>query len=387
VFGRQELECSLFQALFVSKAVERVLKSDNTVSRFEVEESVNEESLEDLRALLEGKSITISEKNRLSLQRIAESLENEELMNKCVEVVVSEISVENCVEKLKIKEEFGCSIEEELEFVATHFYEVDVEQLKELKQETIEAIVSHERLCLSSEESLLDFISGLGDECLNLYGYVECCFLSLEGIELFLERIDRRELDQRSWNSICRRLRCELRDRNRSSSRFSAVSYPYAEGHEFEGIIHDLTAKCGGNVHEKGVVNITASSYGETAHKVVNYGSHEAWAAVAPNPWICFDFKEQCVALSHYTLKTSTADDYPLTWAMEGSNDGTNWTIVDERSTQDLNGASRVKTFECSQSRSSEFFRYLRLRHIGNNSSNRERLEFMHMEIFGSLNR
>jgi hypothetical protein len=61
VVGGREFKCSKFQALFVSKAVERVMRSDNTVNRFEVE--VNESSFGDICCLMEGKSIVLSADN------------------------------------------------------------------------------------------------------------------------------------------------------------------------------------------------------------------------------------------------------------------------------------------------------------------------------------
>jgi hypothetical protein len=96
----------------------------------------------------------------------------------------------NCVEKLKIKEESGCPIEEEVSFVASHFYGIDSTKLRLLKAGTIESIVSHGRLCLHSEEDLLEFLLSLGKKYSFLYRYIESRFLSMEGIEGFLEAIN-----------------------------------------------------------------------------------------------------------------------------------------------------------------------------------------------------
>jgi hypothetical protein len=398
VVGGREFACSKFQALFVSDAVERVMRSDNTVNRFEVD--VNEESFGDICALMGGKSIVLSTKNCLSLQRIAQKIENEELMKKCFEFGVGkeEISVENCVEKLKIKEDFGSSIEEEIGFVASHFHELNKEELKELRQETIESIVSHEELCLRDEESLVEFISSLGEESRSLYRYVECCFLSLSGIETFLEKIDETGIDQRLWSSICRRLRCELSNQMVSDVRFcreicaDAWGFPYVEGHELEGIIHSVTARIGGNVHEKGFVDISTSgtTFGKRPFHVVDHQSQDSWVSSGePNPWICFDFKGQRVGLSHYTLRSRYDIDMggnPIAWVMEGLNDGENWITLDERNTRELVDPGNVRTFECSSYDKSRTFRYLRLRQMGLNSIGRGFFALSAVEFFGNLN-
>jgi hypothetical protein len=405
VAGGREFACSKFQALFVSKAVEGVMRSDNTVNRFEVDASG--ESFGDICSLMEGKSIVLNKNNFLSLQRIAEKIENEELLKKCfefgVEIGKEKISVANCVEKLKIKEEFGCPIEEEIAFIASHFYGIDKEELKDLRQETIESIVSHEELCLSDEESLVEFISSLGEECRSLYGYVECCFLSLPGIETFLERIDETGIDQRLWISICRRLRCELSKQSLSDVRFcrnrslehdtkthtGLCDFPYVKGRELQGMIHSIASEVRGNVHKKGAVNITSS--GDQDRKpfaVANHKTRESWASHGePGSWICFDFKDKSVGLSHYTLKSRMDHDgyHPIVWVVEGSNDEENWITLDERNTRELVGLGKMKTFECPGYRQANFFRWLRVRQTGKNSTGDHYLNLSAVEFFGVL--
>jgi hypothetical protein len=211
-------------------------------------------------------------------------------------------------------------------------------------------------------------------------------------MEEFLSKVDERGMDQRIWSSICRRLRCELSDQALPGSRFYGQSYPYVEGYEFEGIIHALTAKCGGNVHEKGVVNITSSSVGcRESFKVANHEWSFRWNGFwqsdnEANSWICFDFKERRIALSHYTLKSGGSGDYHLVaWALEGSEDGANWTSLDARNTQELNGRYIVKIFGCSNKDSSKLFRYLRLRQTAENSDGCHFMQLGGIEFFGRL--
>jgi hypothetical protein len=303
-----------------------------------------------------------------------------------------EISPSNCVEKLKTKGGFGYSVEEEIKFIASHFHEIDTEQLKELKVETIESIVSHEDLCLSDEESLLDFIVSLGEEYAFLLRYVECCFLSLDGIKDFISRVDETRIDGRLWSSLCRRLCCELSDRKLSNPRFAKVNnkkdYSYTDGHSFEGIIHAMTKECGGNVHRKGVVTITSSGDGwNKPFQVADHGWDNYWNSQnGPNSWICFDFKERSVALSHYTLKShSGTGHFFLAWVIEGSNDSSNWTTLDTRNTHSLNGPNIVETYKCSNDDCSEFFRYIRMRQTGKTSHNGDYLILANIEFFGRV--
>jgi hypothetical protein len=152
-----------------------------------------------------------------------------------------------------------------------------------------------------------------------------------------------------------------------------------------------MTADCGGNIHEKNVVTITSSGDLNYRHagqvfRVANHGWDKYWqSSNAPNSWICFDFKEQSIALTHYTLKSPGGGGcFPLMWAIESSNDGSDWTALDERNTRELVGPSVVKSFECSKN-CSEFFRYIRIRLTGRDSSGYDCLMLTNIEFFGRL--
>jgi hypothetical protein len=123
--------------------------------------------------------------------------------------------------------------------------------------------------------------------------------------------------------------------------------------------------------------------------EVANYGWNDYWASNnVPKSWICFDFKEKCVSLQNYILKSHNSGScFPIQWVIEGSNDGSTWKVLDNRNTRDLCGASRVKTYECSTSKSDEFFRFIRMKQTGKNSGNNDTLILTNIEFFGILKR
>jgi hypothetical protein len=170
--------------------------------------------------------------------------------------------------------------------------------------------------------------------------------------------------------------------------RFSGRSFRYSEGNECNGIIHHLTEKCGGNVHEKGVVNITASgTERNVCHNVVKHGWNDFWYSNnTPNSWISFDFKDKSVFLQHYTLKSAGFGHHYFTqWEIEGSNDGNTWESLDSRNTRDLCGNYVVKTYECSKSKPEEFFRFIRMRQTDKSSNNCDYFMLSEIEFFGTL--
>jgi hypothetical protein len=60
--------------------------------------------------------------------------------------------------------------------------------------------------------------------------------------------------------------------------RFIASNFSFIEGSEWNGILDHFTKECGGNVHEKGIVNMTSSSEEHnTCWEVANYGWNDFW--------------------------------------------------------------------------------------------------------------
>ena len=61
--------------------------------------------------------------------------------------------------------------------------------------------------------------------------------------------------------------------------------------HRLHGIINYLTEKCGGNVMEKGVVELSASSINTSLDRVVDLKSSNVFQTKnRPNQWIKYDF-------------------------------------------------------------------------------------------------
>jgi hypothetical protein len=387
VFGKEEYFCDRFRASFVSERVCRMLESDSSVDEFVISAG-DECGFEILAKLLEGEIVEMNEGNCSSLDFLSVCLENEELSSKIAKFRLGgeEVCKSNAISRLLMKIDHKTSAEEEVEFISSHFYEFNSEELGKLKTEELETILSSPSLRLTSEDLLLEVICELGDT--ELVRYVESCNLSRGGIDKFVEVISGEDFvfDVIVWSSICRRLVGNVASA-KSSERFVESETKASAGipesvkrnsEEFEfrnsafsGILSHLTHKFGGNVHEKGIVEITSSGDGgnNKPWQVANHGWNSYWISQnVPNSWICFDFKQNSVSLKNYTLKTNAGGPggYHLReWVIEGSNDGRNWELLDRRNTEELNGLSFVKTFNCSTENSSKFFRFLRLKQTG----------------------
>ena len=161
-------------------------------------------------------------------------------------------------------------------------------------------------------------------------------------------------------------------------------------GRPLDGIIAHLTSVCGGNVHEKGIIEVTASSCfsPKTQGRVVDLETDSSFSSRdEPNSWICYDFKGRRVAPTSYSIRTHSGDGFPKSWVLEVSNDGGegSWEVVDRRNdNQDLTDRYVTHNFQISAP-TSRSFRFVRLRQTGKSHSGYYFLNINSFEVFGTL--
>ena len=157
------------------------------------------------------------------------------------------------------------------------------------------------------------------------------------------------------------------------------------------GIISHLTRECGGNVHVKGVVEVTASScFGEgwEAKNAVELGTDSRFCSKKePNSWIQYDFKERRVSLTSYSIRSSAGPGFPRSWVLEVSNNGSegSWHVVDCReNNEDLKSQFVTRNFAIRDPARASF-RFVRLRLTGKNHNGNDTLLITSFEVFGTL--
>ena len=405
VVGGVEYECCRFQACFVSGRVRRLLASDSCLSRVCLQVADEDGRFQDVVSLMNGRSISLTAANARFLEACARELENDELLGRIVgfQPDREDVSLSNVVDRLRTKREFHSDCKNELDFLASHFFEAGLDVVRRLSVSDLELVLTNPLLKLESEDQLYDTIVSLssehGESLLVLLRYVEFAFLSEPKLGEFLERVFPCFVDSSVWLSVCECLRRFCGSKAKKdlmkparyqsapvSSSFGFETFSSAKG-AFNGIVAHLRGECGGNPHEKGVISITASSTERNrCHRVVDYGWNNCWHSKnEANAWVQFDFKSRRVCLSGYSLKSHGGDrNFPVSWAIEVSDDGSTWEAVDERNTRDLVGANIERTYECNR-QSDRFVRFVRLRQTGKTSHNQEILLLSQIEFFGKL--
>jgi hypothetical protein len=98
-----------------------------------------------------------------------------------------------------------------------------------------------------------------------------------------------------------------------------------------------------------------------------------------PGKWICWDFHELRVHLSHYTINAPSLKS----WVIESSLDGENWTEIDRRTDNtDLKANDYIVSFAMSKSTEC---RFIRLTQTGETHGGSDWLVIIAVEFFGVL--
>ena len=393
----REYSCCLFQACLISQKVCEIVSSDPTCASLRVSGGEECNSFGLLENLWNGEEIEVDKESAVNLRKLCKELENDELGHLMADFELSsdEITVENAIPRLHLKLSLGIDREDELEFIASNLLEFSVSDLKSLTVSELEMILCHESLKVESENSLFESIRELmsidiGYSVLLSYVHFDC--LDLSHAEEFFRTVYPDFVNLVMWNSVTDFILKSMKSSPTETKKLARYimnnKFEYDSSNPMNGIISHLRTECGGNPHEKGVVNITVSSTRTGVPKTVfEYDKNDQWGSQdsSPNEWIQFDFKNSSCSLSSYSIKSGSGC-WPRKWVIECSNDASSWTLVDSRDTTEIDGQYITKHFSCNQC-SNDSFRYIRMRLTGANSysSSDYELRLSGIELFGVL--
>jgi hypothetical protein len=292
---------------------------------------------------------------------------------------------------------FDCS--SEIEFIASHFHEIDISRLYKIEQSIIEKILSSDKLVIKSEDWLYERIWEFIEEDrrnFKLIQFIRFEYVSKSIASRFISNgSDFVDLINSSvWLSLGNRF-VEGFSNDRSNCRFFHKEKTFSpNGQSLEGMIGYLTLKCGGNVHDNGLIEVTASSIRGSSPSCHPKNAVDLQNRLScfksqgePSSWICYDFKDMEITPSHYSILSYPSgpnqNHHPKSWCLEVSVDGTSWTEVHRcENNSDLNGSSWIGTYSINRSVKC---RFVRLRQTGTNHLNRDYFLLSGFEIFGVL--
>jgi hypothetical protein len=392
--GSKTYECPTFMAEFLSPRVSQHRYSDPTIRTFHVHINDPDSVFAAFLSLGDGSILNVNEGNREALEWLCCELGNVELLHSISDQFDGDLTIENVVERLRFLIACECESTREIEFAAQHFPEIQRSLLElvtshsESSISILEQIICHDSLQLTSEDSLCDVVLA----CQNTAAFpalVECLkfeYLSVESMRAFHECIASEfdTLTPSIWAALGPRFLLDVGQWGHGP-RYRGLHFAFHAQSPLSGIIAYMTRKHERNLHDCGVVRVTASSHGGGSREALLdlHMQNHFWTDNSPDQWICWDFKSARLFPTHYSLRAeSGGESHPRHWVLEGSLDGSTWTELDRRADSQITRELMVVNFTVSTPAE---VRMIQFRQTGVNGNNNHYLSLTAVEFFGNL--
>jgi hypothetical protein len=157
------------------------------------------------------------------------------------------------------------------------------------------------------------------------------------------------------------------------------------EGTASPGILASMKTKASQNIHDEGLVEITASSIDHRSSRppkiIADYDHNDTFTTNnSANSWIRVNFMNRSIKPMSYVLRVGDWNR-PKNWVLEGSNDRISWIELDRRENTDLPNFA-VRRFPVAKS---EEVRMIRLRQTGKNANGSDYLTIGSFDVSGTL--
>ncbi|OHT07648.1 hypothetical protein TRFO_24149 [Tritrichomonas foetus] len=393
IVGTKHYTCNRFFADFFSPKIALLHSADSNVDSFTIPINDPHSYFDQIFNLMHGSPITVNEDNIGFIASVGNFLGNDELVES-IRLDSIEIDFNNVIPMTIAKINGGLPITNEISFLANNITNFNEFQLCSLEPSILIRILESEELSIPGEEWLMKLIKKLVEINPTYKALYRCiAFENLTEREMqeFVNIVDFEDINIEIWNALCRRLTSKV---NTESQHSSKITIKKNEDNPLDGIINYLTQKFGGNVHKKGIVNITALNCVDEStdiykpYVVADFNDDNVyWSKNQPGNWIMFDFNGNSISVTDYTLRTYdgvVGCHHFKSWIVEGSNDSSNWFEIDIKTNNfDLNGSFAMKTFHCS---TIEPCKFIRIRMIGPDHAGYDSIKLCSVEFFGTLN-
>jgi hypothetical protein len=211
VVGDASYECSSVLADFLSPVIARLHILDPCLSEYTVQTIDSNSQFPSLLSLGRGSSIPIDSENGNFLLCIAREFGNSELYGLVIDHLQTELRLSEVMGVLFDSEAPEFLLENSIEFLASHFRELNRSIIETLPFEAFRSVISHPSLRLASEDDLYYQIMSLAEkepDFHELLPLVRFEYVSAETMSRFVEfscaTFD--SIDHSLWEAVCCRL-------------------------------------------------------------------------------------------------------------------------------------------------------------------------------------
>ena len=361
-------EVPSFFANFISPKVAMQHASDPSFSSFHVPIADENNSFQLIMDLLHGKSIQPTDIQKIALKEVAKALGNDELYKKCVDT--NQLKITNAIPQMLDKYSNDMDVQGEIDFIANHFPEYKTSDFMEIPLPLLERIFSSSKLLIEDENSFFDTIyqivneKGATSQYKFLFSTLTFENLKVETLKKLCDILRPEDVTTPLWSVIEKRLISSVKIQGNSGSRYYRnITSCEKEEDAFAGIFYMLFQKYDGNPVEKNIVSVTAQGESSTNKAVLLFSQNKknSWGLTeTPGNYLQMDFKQSKVIVTGYSIRSASNAhwDNPQSWVLEGSDDGVNWTKIDEKvRNQDMGGNDKFHYWSCN---ASDEFRMIR---------------------------
>lgn len=136
------------------------------------------------------------------------------------------------------------------------------------------------------------------------------------------------------------------------------------------------------NTAPSGIVSASSTSTTSAEYKAFNKVTTDYWqsgGSSAVPSWLRYDFSEPKVIVRYSILNDTVSLTAPKSWTFEGSNDGTNWTVLDTRTNFTGFQNNIVSYFDANNTVAYRYYRLYVTAFTGDASVNPLRINEMEM--------
>ena len=392
-------KCSRIFADFISPKISKIHAIDSVNNEYVINCPFDGDFSEILN-IFEGKPLVINDQNYNFIRFISHELSNEDLIdyfNKNSQT----INLNNVVDMIRTKQIENQNYDQEIYYITSNFFQIDENKLTNLTYEDLQTILTSKSLRIQNEDSLFDYIRSFcrkDNSFIGLFEYIEFSNLSEEKMKEFIHFFDLNSINQGIWNALSKRLILNQNQLIENRYKAKPISIQYDSQYPLNGIFTYMKNKYTSSFHDEVFIHFSNSQTSNPTSIIDHIDQTVFQTTDSPNSWIAFSFKNYKIKLTSYTLmsyylgRPNFAN--PKTWIIEGSNNGRNWSTIDEvKDCNSLNGKGLVKNFtpsivsdkNDSDDDIDQQFSIIRIRQTGKNWAGANQLTLSQVEFFGDM--